>query len=300
MKKVFYIIMAIMPALLVSCGKEAAEVSDPAVAVRFQAELPQAPGTRADAAGTIADKVYCTVFENGAELTSMRQELQIQDGKGITYSPSLLKGHTYNIVFWACKSGSYDVTDLKSITRTAGHGENEYDAFTAVTTIEVSDTETHTITLKRPMAQLNLGVSQKEWDLISDKDIFNITPSKTVLKLSGKSAFNALTGASAGSDAEIIYELPATGEEITSGSQTYRSIGMCLIMAETEKQTTDITFSVYDQNGKTIRQDVTIRNIPLQRNYKTNVVGEIMTETITYSITLEEAFNQSGHTQEIR
>lgn len=299
MKKVFYILMAIMPSLLTSCSKEAANEAGNAMTVHFTTELPQAIGTRADAAGASADKVYCAVFENGAELTSMRQEIQIQDGKGITYSPSLLKGHTYNVVFWACKSGNYNVTDLKSITRTAGHSENEYDAFTAVTTIEVSDAETHAITLKRPMAQLNLGVSQKEWDLISDKDIFNITPSKTVLNLSGKSAFNALTGASAGSDSEIIYELPATGDAIGTGSQTYRSIGMCLIMAETEKQTTDITFSIYDQNGNAIRQDVTVRNIPLQRNYRTNVVGEIMTETISYSITLEEAFNQSGHTQEI-
>ena len=57
-----------------------------------------------------------------------------------------------------------------------------------------------------------------------------------------------------------------------------------------EKSLNDFSYTVYtvvdDNELKVIRSNVQIRNVPIQRNYKTNIVGGLLTGTITYNISL--------------
>ena len=132
MKKLIYLLLA-LPLLATSCstGDIAA---DEAVEVCFSAELPRIMGTRATP--TSVDKVYCAVFENGEEILNFREEIDITSGS-IVYAPRLIKGKTYDIVFWASKAGAYDVSDLTAIKRNAAVAEADFDAFTARTNITV-------------------------------------------------------------------------------------------------------------------------------------------------------------------
>lgn len=296
MKRTTY--LAIAALLFVSCIKEPENWVP--VQVNFTAELPQALETRAGS-DLSADKVYCAVFENDMEIPALRETISIENGQDIVYSPNLIKGRSYKIAFWACRQGCYEMTDMKKITRveTAGLKESDYDAFTQTVSVEVTGAKAHNVTLKRPFAQMNIGVTQRDWDVISDKTTYNMTPSRTVLKLTGKKTFNALQGKASGTDVELVYDLAADGSSLKCNNQTYKQIGSCFILAESEKQTADVELSVYDQNNSPIRQNVSIKNVPLQMNYKTNVVGELLTETVTYNITIDEAFNQAEHTQEI-
>jgi hypothetical protein len=56
----------------------------------------------------------------------------------------------------------------------------------------------------------------------------------------------------------------------------------------TEKSLTHIEFTIKDGSvsEKVIRSNVQIVNVPIQRNYKTNIVGGLLTGTITYNISL--------------
>ena len=58
-------------------------------------------------------------------------------------------------------------------------------------------------------------------------------------------------------------------------------------------------YTIYDQNNEVIREDVTIQNIPLENNYRTNVVGGLLTGTITYTITFEKDFNTTENNETI-
>ena len=69
---------------------------------------------------------------------------------------------------------------------------------------------------------------------------------------------------------------------------------MCYVLPDAQKENFDITFSINDQNGDAIRSNVAINAVPLQANYKTNVVVRLLTGTVTYNnITLQPEYNNT-------
>lgn len=300
MRKLIYLLMA-LPLLMTSCGNEDMAVSEETVEVSFCAKLPQEMGARATETLSV-DKVWCAVFENGVEIAALREVIDIAEGEQIIFSPRLIRDRTYDIVFWASKEGSYNVEDMTSITRVSGTSatEADFDAFTAKTSITVMDNYAEDIILARPIAQLNIGVTEADWDGVANQNTFGLIPTSIKITLEGKDTFDALQGVAIGDDESLTYNLEVSGAEFVCKDETYKSLAMCYVLAESEKQNADITYSVYDQNGNAIREDVTINHVPLQRNYKTNLVGGLLTGTISYSIFFDnELLTDDEHNMEI-
>ena len=277
-------------------------VNEESVQVSFNTELPKRIGTRAGTTDLNVNKVVCAVFEDGEEIITLREVITIQEGEDIVFAPRLIKGRTYEVVFWAMKDNNYDVADMTAITRTSGTTatENDFDAFTESVEIEVTGSKSETVTLKRPLAQLDLGVTSEDWNAVASVETFGMTPTKMVIKLTGKDTFNALAGAITGEEKELTYTLDVSGEDLVAGENTYKSIAMCYIYPDAGQENIDITYTIYDQNNEAIREDVTIQNIPLENNYRTNVVGGLLTGTITYTITFDKDFNTNIKNQTIQ
>lgn len=297
MKKLIYLLLA-MPLLFTSCSNDEEMASEETVQVSFSTELPKRIGTRASATNLNVNKVVCAVFENGVEISALREVITIQEGEDIVFAPRLIKGRTYDVVFWAMKDDNYNVIDMKAITRAsaATATESDFDAFTESVEVEVTGSKSEKITLKRPFAQLNLGVTTEDWNAV---ETLGMTPKKIDIKVTGQDTFNALTGAATGGDDEITRNLIVSGIGLTAGGSTYKSIAMCYVYPDAGQENKDITYSIYDQNNEVIRKDVTIQNIPLENNYRTNVVGGLLTGTITYTITIEKDFNTTEKNEEI-
>lgn len=295
MKKLLLTLLA-MPLLFASCSNEEIAMSEEAVEVSFTTEIPVASATRATADLTV-NKMVCTVFdENGDEIGGLRTTIDITDADNIRYAPRLVKGRSYTVVFWAMKDSNYDVSDMKNIRRATGASasdkEEDYDAFTAFTPITVENATSVGVTLIRPLAQLNIGVTQDDWNAVVNN--FNQTPTACTISYESSDAYNALTGQLAGVDSFITRNVPATGENFTVESESYRHIGSCYVFFSSlqGQDVMNVTFTVTDQHTDPIRSDVTILYVPFERNYKTNLVGGLLTGTITYNISLEE--NYSG------
>ena len=297
MKKLIYLLLA-MPLLFTSCSNDEEMASEETVQVSFSTELPKRIGTRASATDLNVNKVVCAVFENGEEISALRKVITIQEGEDIVFAPRLIKGRTYDVVFWAMKDDNYNVDDMKTITRAsvATATESDFDAFTESVEVEVTGSKSETITLKRPFAQLNLGVTTEDWNAV---ETLGMTPDKIDIKVTGKDTFNARTGAVTGGDVEITRNLIVSGSDLTAGNSTYKSIAMCYVYPDDGQENKDITYSIYDKNNEVIRKDVTIQNIPLENNYRTNVVGGLLTGTITYTITFEKDFNTTEKNEAI-
>ena len=300
MKKLFYLLLA-TPLLLASCSNDEEVASEETVQVSFSTELPKRIGTRAGTTDLNVNKVVCAVFEGGEEISTLREVITIQEGEDIVFAPRLIKGRTYDVVFWAMKDDNYDVDDMTAITRASGAtaAESEFDAFTESVEVEVTGSKSETITLKRPLAQLNLGVTLDDWNAVASEETFGMKPTKMIITLTGKDTFNALTGATTGEDKEVTYTLDVSGEDLVAGDETYKSIAMCYVYPDAGQENIDITYTIYDQDDNVIREDVTIQNIPLENNYRTNVVGGLLTGTITYTITFEKDFNTTENNETI-
>lgn len=301
MRKLTYLLATTLVFYLVCCCKEE-RMSEGTVQMTFCAEIPQGMGTRATGTeGLVVDQVVCAVFENDAEITNLRKVITIEEGKDIVFSPNLIKGRTYNVVFWASKAGCYNVTDLKAITRanvdaSATTTETDYDAFTATNEIEnVTEAKSVSVTLERPLAQLNIGTSEADWNAVAGEQTFNMTPSTMKVQLSSAyDTFNALTGTVVGDAKEVSYNLTVTGEDLTVNNTTYKNMATCYVLTDSEKETMTVSYSVYDKANTAIRENVEITNVPLQRNYQTNIIGGLLTSTITYTVTFGKTeFNTS-------
>lgn len=300
MKNLIYLLL-VMPLLFTSCSKDDEMASEETVQVSFSTELPKRIGTRAGTTDLNVNKVVCAVFENGAEISTLREVIDIQDGEDIVFAPRLIKGRTYNVVFWAMKDDNYDVDDMTAITRASGAtaAESDFDAFTENVEVEVTGSKSETVTLKRPLAQLNLGVTSDDWNAVASDETFGMTPTKMVITMTGKNTFNALSGTAIGEDTEVTYTLDVSGEDLVAGDETYKSIAMCYVYPDAGQENIDIMYTIYDQNNEVIRENVTIQNIPLENNYRTNVVGGLLTGTITYTITFEKDFNTTENNETI-
>lgn len=290
-----------MPLIFASCSKDEEMASKETIQVSFSTELPKRIGTRAGTTDLNVNKVVCAVFENGAEISTLREVIDIQDGEDIVFAPRLIKGRTYNVVFWAMKDDNYDVDDMTAITRASGAtaAESDFDAFTENVEVEVTGSKSETVTLKRPLAQLNLGVTSDDWNAVASDETFGMTPTKMVITMTGKNTFNALSGTAIGEDTEVTYTLDVSGEDLVAGDETYKSIAMCYVYPDAGQENIDIMYTIYDQDDNVIREDVTIQNIPLENNYRTNVVGGLLTGTITYTITFEKDFNTTENNETI-
>ena len=292
MKRLIYLLLA-MPLFFTSCSKDEEMVSEESVQVSFSTELPKRIGTRASTTDLNVNKVVCAVFEDGEEIGTLREVITIQEGEDIVFAPRLIKGRTYDVVFWAMKDKNYNVNDMTAITRASETtaAESDFDAFTESVEVEVTGSKSETVTLKPPLAQLNLGVTLDDWNAVASEETFGMKPTKMIITLTGKDTFNALTGATTGEDKEVTYTLDVSGEDLVAGDETYKSIAMCYVYPDAGQENIDITYTIYDQDNDVIREDVTIQNIPLENNYRTNVVGGLLTGTITYTITFEKDSN---------
>lgn len=291
MKKIIYLLLA-MPLLFTSCNEDEVVASDETVQVSFSTQLPNQITARS-ASELNVNKVVCAVFENGEEISTLREVIEIQEGKDIVYAPRLIRGCTYDVVFWAMKDDNYNVDDMTTIVRNDNSEDDEsyFDAFTESLEIEVTGSKYETVTLKRPLAQLNLGVTADDWNAVASEETFGMTPTKMFLTMTGKNAFNALTGVAVGEDKEFTYTLNITGADLQVEGVTYKSIAMCYVFPDAGKENVDITFTIYDQNNKVIRENTAIQNVPLEANYCTNVVGTMLTGTIEYTINFDDKFS---------
>lgn len=286
-----------MPLLFTSCSNDNTNFEGETVQVSFCAEIPQAMGTRA-ASDLVVDQLVCAVFdENNNEIATLRETIDIEDGQDPVFSPRLIKGNSYKIAFWAMKEGCYKVDDMKNISRVDGYNEAEYDAFTYATAIDVLNSEQKAVTLARPFALLNAGISIEDWNAVTNT--FGLTPTTTVVKYSGKKYFNALSGKPVETgEEEISYEMPVGGTVTVEGT-TYKSIASCYILPDQAKDLKSILFTIKDQKGNAIRSNVEIPSVTLQSNYKTNIVGSILTGTVKYTISINNDFANEEHKKDI-
>ena len=271
-------------------------------------------GTRAVGDGTTVDKVACAVYDaKGAELKDL---YKVEDvvGKTATYNVRLAKGQNYRIAFFAYNeaANAYDVTDLKSIKVNGNQLSNVEgrDAFTAyydVVTGKSMNAINETVTLERPFAQLNLGIDAIELEDAKKAGI-EVAESKIVVSNVYKafSAFDnaVVEGAETSAMTFEMNTIPNESLKVTVNGEvkeyTYLALNYLLVGdADTEKSLTDVEFIWEGKDGETNDPTTKFLNIPVQRNYRTNIVGKLLTSPANFTIVVDAEFDGEKVVHEI-
>ncbi len=276
-----FLIAAMITTAFTSCMQE--EWSDtPAeneVCVYFRAALPE----QTTRAGLAVDRIVCAVFsgsgEQAVELPALRQTIA-PDG---SYTPRLVKGQRYTVVFWAMSGEAYDLTSLKKISRKGSLAEPAYEVFDARRELTVTSNETIEVMLRRPQAELNIATEQSDWEAAAAADI---TPVKTRITVRGCfAAYNLLTGEVVKSTADGLGEtqtvtVAATGEELQllgeAATATYRHLGTCYLFTDGGKVSIDCRFYADETCQTAIGEPFEMDNLPLAKNRRTNLLGKLL------------------------
>lgn len=306
MKTFKYLAAAALTMLAVSCNKEqVTEVPDgQMVDVTFTAALPGEMATKALGDGQTAKTLYVSVYENDTEKTHLGDldktatftDLKTQ----VTFS--LVKGKTYNFVFWAQAEGAtcYDIEDLKNIKISyegAVANDETRDAFYATRKeLKVNGALTETIKLYRPFAQVNFGTADlfdaAAAGFIPAQSAFTATDVANVFD-----TFNAEGKVEGPATDKVTFakaEIPGGGETlVTKDGTKYLWMTMNYILPvgkQGEKHISNVTAEFIPENGDPITASAP--QAPVQNNYRTNILGNLLTSQVIFNVEIVPIFNE--------
>ena len=299
MKPIKCLAAAALTLLAVSCNKEqVAEVPDgQMVDVTFTAALPGEMATKAIGDGQTAKTLYVSVYENDDAKTKLEldktatfTDLKTQ----VTFS--LVKGKTYNFVFWAqaAEGAPYDVTDLKNIKISyegAEANDEKRDAFYATRKeLKVNGALTETIKLYRPFAQVNFGTADYDAAVAAGvkpvKSVFTATDVATIFdtfEAEGKEAKDVVT----------FTESALPGETLVTKAGDYKWMTMNYIIPvgkQGEKHISNVTAEFVAEDGVSV--SASAPQAPVQNNYRTNILGNLLTSQVIFNIEIVPIFNE--------
>ena len=301
---------------LVGCTNddESPLVEEQEVAVSFALNAEGAMDSRAISDGKGANTLMYAVFEEGATTPVIPKSVinnvkGLTDAGGYSFQLSLLKGRTYQVVFWAqnskaIESGFYSVDENMNVTvNYAGLNNDETrDAFFASQKVEVKGNSNVSVTLKRPFAQINVGALITDYKYAADQFGIKVDQSYAEIK-NVPNKINLLDGKVDGNET-VLYDFGAipTEENILKvdvdgigGPEDYKWVSMSYILAaqhdvdtstkhnmkfifrQEKKQNSDISFELTD--------------VPAKRNYRTNIVGQVFSSRVNVNVKIDSMYD---------
>lgn len=306
MKKLIYAI-ASLALILTGCAKEINEtgaLDGDSVKVSVSTMLENAqPATKAtwdnDGNAACVDHWIMEVYDAQGVLFD-RQEKEGQSGLTNTFDVVLIKNQSYKFAFWADTKGMYETSDLRAVkTVSRKAGRDCRDAFFCEKDYKSTKSETLEAKLYRPFHQINIVTTDldkiyKQMEKAGTQgDYAKFIP--TGLKLKGETynEFNVLTGDV--SDVQE-YELNIASCYADFMAHAAKStIFMDYGFATEAKELKDLDF-VFTSNGEEIAYNFT--NIPLQRNYRTNILGNFMSNDAQWLVEIIPLWDGDGTTDE--
>lgn len=311
-KKLFLGMFAAAGMLLAtSCSNDELDVvqSGDEAQVTFSLGLEGGIATRAISDGESADVLMYAVFdEEGNRINTIQKVSRTGVTFPTTESITLAKGQTYKVAFWAQNSATsaYVLDDDMNLTidytNSANNDENR-DAFFKTVEFTVTGPTSIDVEMKRPFAQINVGVTKEDWEAAVASGI-TVEQSSVVIK-NAATELNLLDGTVSG-ETEVSYELanipsePAILQVDTDGDgikEDYNWLSMSYILVADEidgaskatLQSLQYTFT--SENGNPIEFKEGLNTVPVQRNWRTNILGKFLTGDIQFNITIDPAYD---------
>ena len=245
-----------------------------------------------------------------------------------TVKMRLVKGQTYDFVFWAQvkdnKHYNINMNDLQNITVNYNGDANDEtrDAFFGKVTETIESHFTKTVILKRPFAQVNVATTFAD-DKAAEILLGNKIKKSSLVVKSLPTTLNLLDGKVAGTanDAEfkmslLPMDIPALGnayqmlqvdvngdkQYATDGSEDFVHLSMNYLLADVKSGDNtflhEINVGFEDESGKFINT-INVANLPAYRNYRTNIIGNILTTTGEFTIIVDERFEKEEIIREL-
>ena len=248
--------------------------------------------TKAYSDGNTATVLQYAVYDAaGNELT----DLTVTDGEihgSTTVNFQLTTGNTYSVIFWAAAENAPYTVDFTEKTMTVDYtnavsNDESRDAFYAYHTFTVTGAQTETITLKRPFAQLNIGTAD-----YAASTSAGYTPTQSAVIV--KNVYNTLdlvSGAVA-NGVEANFGLADIKKDETFPVAGNEYLAMNYLLVASTKSLVEVEFTYTDGSNAKTR---TVGSVPVQRNYRTNLYGKLLTSNVDINVAIEPDYAESDY-----
>ena len=310
MKKI--LLLAAAAAAMLSAGSCQKEISylDGDTTVKFEVSAGSVL-TKAIADASNISVLHWELY--GADIATANKpygEGTITDNDGdkkFTLDLRLVADQEYNIVFWAETdegTNHYVTEDLRCVKIKTYTDENANDesraAFFGVKNFKTQNGVSlkEAVLLYRPFSQINLGATTYETslNLVNGGNIKVVSSEMTVTSIAN--AFDTLNGEGVlldEFDGQVTFKAAATPngtrdedeELLTVQNESYYWIGMNYLIVEGNSDAVDVDVTLNTNMG-TVKH--AISNVPVEENYRTNILGDFLTTGATFNIVVDERF----------
>ena len=300
MKKIL-LFTAALAALLsaASCQKEemgAVEAGNGNVT--FTIQTPEDAVTKAIGDGTNVDIVYYEIYkadEKGQPVDDVLVDDTVKmSNKEATLTLNLLEDQKYVALFWAQvhrKEGEqkyYNVENLLKVEALYPNTKSNLEERAAFYQKFVFSTENavnETVTLVRPFAQINIGTTLESLDMDYEVDV--TASSVTVANPARFFNVNNGVGHTATTAAVVFGEETNPQEALIVNNDEYEYVAMNYILVDGARSTVNVDFSIVTDKGTVTK---TVADVPVAQNYRTNLLGNLLTKETKIEIVVDERF----------
>lgn len=358
------------------------------VTVTFSVDREDVAGTRASvpnalpagsvSSGSRTDMLVCAVYDSNGELLSQYGDKDNPNGQivkieidkwPVTVPLRLVRNQEYKIAFWAQNSAcqAYNTSDLHNVTVNYGgdvnrmNNDESRDAFCKVEPLTAVENGTRTVYLRRPLAQINVGVRKSDFEkacmgechiveskirltnvatcfdvVTNNVDVspdklqtiefdFSAIPAYLNMKNEngeqqvpeerydeaegdeiGGSYYNNLPPYDGPAPEEFLYvDLDNDGvfrPYDSDDPEVFKYLSMCYVLVPDRVEGTatysttldrvELFFKSRNDSRETIViDDHSLRNVPVQRNWRTNIVGEMLTSDVRLSVSIDPMYS---------
>ena len=310
MKKILLFASALAGLFLAGCQRENLEPVQAGQQVTFTIEAPAAMQTKAIADGQNVDQLVYEVWltptlgdlENGAQKLYQAVAQMVSDGttNKAELTLDLVNDQKFTVLFWAQVAHTYDTDELTAVgykdLDALKANDESLAAFYGVAYVDDcrnvkkdGSSASPEVILKRPFAQLNLCTlntsTAYKVDMLESEVIVENVPT----------VFNVVNGVEdASSYVKVTFDMAAVPSDpatITVNNKTYQYAGMNYMFAGD-----NITLEYNIKTALNGQSEATVHNIisdvPLKENYRTNIVGNLLTSKTDFEIIVDAAFNE--------
>lgn len=281
--------------------------------VSFTVNTEGAVASRAISDGTGATKLYYAVYDANNKLLGDLSKVSGEECNDLKTGHSiplkLAKGQTYTVAFWAqhtdapyyvdIDNGKFDIDiNYKLDDIDDANNDEKRDAFFKTETFTVTGNEEKPITLTRPFAQVNAGADDTNAAKSAGIDVDNIT-SEIIIK-NAATSLNVLTGEPSG-ETEVHYATSAHPSELLEvAGKDYTWLSMCYVLPLDKEQSTTVSAEfTFKTNGQDITLKDGLQNLPIQRNYRTNIIGSLLTNSVDFKVVIDSEFKNPDHNVDV-
>ncbi len=296
-------------ALWTSCSNEEFPAPAPGGdgSVTFTATLPANINSRAYGDGEVAKTLHYAVYESGSDAVVFASDAAdspsaiVVSNTQFTLTLQLVKGKSYDFIFWAdaTEGSPYTFTSgTKSVSVSyedlSGNNENRDAFFQTVKGLEISGPIQQPVELRRPFAQFNILTS----DLAAVTATGTAVAKVDVTVKGVRNSLNLYSGIADGAEEVTFTSDALPGQSYSIDGKSYDFLAMNYLLTGTEPEGTDVqaakrelmdaSAEITFDGGKSTT--VEVANMPVQRNYRTNIYGALLTSPLDLTIDVKPEF----------